>query len=300
MKSLRDIDLNLLVVFHEILRQGSISAAAAALDMSQPAASNALTRLRAHFDDPLFVRTRRGMQPTPVATRLARPIGDALAVLQNGLTPREDFDPAGSPRTFTLAMTDVAELHFMPSLATHCATVAPHVRLATVRASGSRLLTGLEAGHIDLAIGAHDDIPDGFFQQRLFWQDCVTLHRADHPFARAAPDLDAFRAADHLLITEAASPYDQIRQRLERAGLRGARVHVPSLLTAPMIVARTDLVATVPRRLAEQLAPPLGLGFITPPVRLPRLVTSTFWHRRFHQDAGHRWLRAAISAMFSN
>jgi DNA-binding transcriptional LysR family regulator len=300
MKSLRDLDLNLLVVFHEILRARRISSAAQALGMSQPAVSNALARLRQTFDDALFVRTTAGMQPTPLAEQLAEPVAAALGLLQAGLAPREHFDPAASTRHFTIAMTDVAEIHFMPGLVRHCIEHAPQVRIAMVRAAGATLAAGLEAGRIDLAVGAYDDISASHFQQRLFRQDCVTLHRRGHAFDDGPVDLAAFRAARHLLVTETTSPYDQIRQALERAGIRGeASMQVPSLLSAPLIVADSDLVATVPRRLAERMAPSLGLAFVKPPIRLPLLHTNSFWHRRFHQDPGNRWLRGLISTMFS-
>lgn len=300
MKSLRDLDLNLLVVFHEILRARRISSAALALGMSQPAVSNALARLRQTFDDALFVRTTSGMQPTPLAEQLAEPVAAALALLQTGLAPREHFDPAASTRRFTIAMTDVAEIHFMPGLVRRCATDAPQVRIAAVRASGADLLAGLAAGRIDLAVGAYDDISRSYFQQRLFQQECVTIHRRGHAFEEGPVSLDRFRTARHLVVSEAASPYDQIRQALERAGIRGeSAMQVPSLLSAPLIVADSDLVATVPRRLAERVAPALSLGFIKPPIRLPLLHTNSFWHRRFHQDPGNQWLRSLISSMFS-
>ncbi|QEI08379.1 LysR family transcriptional regulator [Pigmentiphaga aceris] len=300
MKSLRDLDLNLLVVFHEILRARQISAAAQALGMSQPAVSNALARLRQSFDDALFVRTTAGMQPTPLAEQLAEPVAAALALLQTGLSPREHFDPAASTRTFTIAMTDVADIHFMPALVRHCADAAPQVHIAVVRASGTELSSGLESGRIDLAVGAYDDMSSSHFQQRLFQQDCVTIHRQGHVFGDGPVNLDTFRAARHLLVTESASPYQQIRQGLERAGIRSdAAMQVPSLLSAPLIVADSDLVATVPRRLAERMSAALGLGFIKPPIRLPLLHTNSFWHRRFHQDPGNRWLRALISSTFS-
>lgn len=300
MKSLRGLDLNLLVVFHEILRARRISSAAQALGMSQPAVSNALARLRHTFDDALFVRTTAGMQPTPLAEQLAEPVAAALALLQTGLAPRDKFDPAASTRAFTIAMTDVAEIHFMPGLVQHCARDAPQVRIAVVRAYGPDLLASMEAGRIDLAVGAYDDISSSYFQQRLFQQDCVTLYRRGHAFDDGPMDLEKFRAARHLLVTEAASPYDQVRQGLERAGIRGdSLMQVSSLLSAPLIVADSDMVATVPRRLAERMAPALGLSFLRPPIRLPLLHTNSFWHRRFHQDPGNQWLRALISSMFS-
>ncbi|MBW8897479.1 MAG: LysR family transcriptional regulator, partial [Massilia sp.] len=148
------IDLNLLSVFQEVYRERQISAAARRLGLTQSAVSNALARLRRTFGDELFVRTAHGMQPTPLAQQMAEPIGAAMAQVALALSQRSRFDPATSSRRFTLAMTDVGEVYFMPVLIERCRACAPNVEIASIRANGLTLKDDMETGRVDLAIGA--------------------------------------------------------------------------------------------------------------------------------------------------
>ena len=293
MLNLRDVDLNLLVVFQEILREKRISVAADRLGLSQPAVSNALARLRQTFDDELFVRTPRGMMPTALAEQLAEPVATALDTLH--------FEAASSTRTFTIAMSDVGEVYFMPVLAQLCAEQAPGVRIDTLRAGGFDMKAEMEAGAIDMAIGAFDDLSgESVFQRRLFQQDYVTMFRRGHPLGAGELTLERFRTTSHLVVASSASPYNAIGPLLDKAGItQSARFSVPHFVAVPYIVSTTDLVVTVPRKLAERAAPPFGLEFVTPPLKLPALQTNVFWHRRFHQDAGNQWLRNLVAQRFA-
>jgi DNA-binding transcriptional LysR family regulator len=275
MLNLRDVDLNLLVVFQEILREKRISAVAERLGLSQPAVSNALARLRQTFDDELFVRTPRGMMPTALAEQLAEPVAMALDTLQRALGQRTHFDAASSTRSFTIAMSDVGEVYFMPVLAQLCAEQAPGVRI--------------------------DDLSgESVFQRRLFQQDYVTMFRRGHVLGEGELTLERFRAASHLVVASSASPYNAIGPLLDKAGItQSARFSVPHFVAVPYIVSTTDLVVTVPRKLAERAAPPFGLQFVAPPLKLPALQTNVFWHRRFHQDAGNQWLRNLVAQRFA-
>lgn len=296
----RDMDLNLLVVFQEVYTARQISAAARRLELSQSAVSNALARLRRTFGDELFVRTAAGMQPTPLAEHLAGPIAAALASVSLALRRPAPFDPATSTRQFTLAMSDVAELHFMPPLIAHCRQAAPGVRLATVRPLAAELKGDMEAGRIDLAIGAFDDPSTALFKRRLFRQHHVTIFRQGHPLGQGALTLQRFLAAQHVLVAALESPYDRINALLEKAGVRQHnRYRVPHFTAVPYIVASSDLVATVPHKLAERAAAPFQLAHVRPPLRLPMLQTNMFWHRRYHDDDGNGWLRGLIAGLFA-
>nr|CUV24763.1 HTH-type transcriptional activator NagR [Ralstonia solanacearum]CUV36708.1 HTH-type transcriptional activator NagR [Ralstonia solanacearum]CUV42148.1 HTH-type transcriptional activator NagR [Ralstonia solanacearum]CUV60410.1 HTH-type transcriptional activator NagR [Ralstonia solanacearum] len=305
MLNLRDVDLNLLVVFQEILREKRIATVAQRLGLSQPAVSNALARLRQTFDDELFVRTPRGMMPTARAEQLAEPVAMALDMLQRAFGQRTHFEAATSTRTFTIAMSDVGEVYFMPVLAQLCTEQAPGVRIDTLRAGAFDMKVGMESGAIDLAIGAFDDLSgESVFQRRLFQQDYVTMFRRGHPLEPAAQagrlTLERFRAASHLVVASSASPYNAIGPLLDKAGIsQSARFSVPHFVAVPYIVSTTDLVVTVPRKLAERAAPPFGLQFVPPPLKLPALQTNVFWHRRFHQDAGNQWLRNLVARHFA-
>jgi len=297
---LRELDLNLLLVFREVFRERQISGAAKRLRLTQSAVSNALARLRRAVGDELFVRTADGMQPTPYAEQMAEPVAAALASLELALRPEQPFDPATSRRRFTVAMTDVGETYFMPKLVEHCVALAPQVTVASVRAGMVDLRAELEAGRVDMAIGAFGDMPASFYQRRLFRQAYVSLLRRGHPLGEGALTLERLAAARHLVVTAMESPYDAIRTALEAAGIpAAASFSVPHFAAVPYIVGSTDLVATVPRKLAERAAGPFGLQYAASPLPLPELQTNMFWHRRYHQDEGNRWLRALVAGLFA-
>jgi DNA-binding transcriptional LysR family regulator len=296
----RHIDLNLLVVFNEIFQEQQISSVAKRLNLSQPAVSNALARLRRTFDDQLFVRTKDGMQPTPLAEQLAEPIRSALNGLTQAMNVQEKFDAATSTRQFSLALTDVAELYFMPRLIQHCAELAPQVKIRTERTNSLDLMSDMGAGRIDIAIGAFKEMSDALFQRRLFKQHYVVMMRANHPLAAETLNQKKYLSAQHLIVDSSESPYDRINHDLDKAGvLSKAKFSVPHFTAVPYIIANSDLLVTVPQKLAESAALPFQLAFQASPLRLPELQTNIFWHRRFNQDQGNQWLRNLIVELFS-
>lgn len=296
----KDIDLNLLVVFQEVFQDRQISSVARRLNLSQPAVSNALARLRRTFGDALFVRTAQGMQPTPFAQQLAEPVASALLHVSKALNRQETFSAAASERHFTIAMTDVGEVYFMPVLIEHCSRLAPGVQISTVRAGAIDLKTEMESGRVDLAIGAFDNVSSALYQRRLFRQNYVSMFRKGHPLSDRKVTIKEFLAAQHLVVSSLESPYDRINQNLEKAGIRpNTHFRVPHFTAVPYIVSTTDLVVTVPHKLAESAAQPFNLQYIRPPLRLPSLQTNIFWHRRFNQDEGNQWLRGFISEHFA-
>lgn len=287
-------------MFQEVYQARQISAAARKLGLTQSAVSNALARLRRTFGDELFVRTAHGMQPTPLAQQMAEPIGAALAQIGLALSQRSRFDAATSSRRFTLAMTDVGEVYFMPVLIERCRVLAPQVEIASVRANALTLKDEMETGRVDLAIGAFEDVSEALYQRQLFRQAFVSMFRKDHPLARGTVDLARFVAAQHLLVDAAQSPYDRINALLEKAGVTAhTRFRVPHFTAVPYIVSTSELVVTVPQKLAESAAKPFGLKWIAPPLTLPTLQTNVFWHRRFNHDPGNQWLRGLIGDVFA-
>lgn len=294
------IDLNLLSVFQEVYRERQISGAARRLGLTQSAVSNALARLRRAFGDELFVRTAHGMQPTPLAQQMAEPIGAAMAQVALALSQRSRFEPATSTRRFTLAMTDVGEVYFMPVLIERCRALAPGVEIASVRANAATLKDGMETGRVDLAVGAFEDVSEALYQRQLFRQRFVSMFRKGHPLDTGKVDLARFVAATHLIVDAAQSPYDRINVLLEKAGVgESSRFRVPHFTAVPYIVSTSELVVTVPQKLAESAAKPFGLKWIEPPLALPTLQTNVFWHRRFNHDPGNQWLRGLIADVFA-
>jgi DNA-binding transcriptional LysR family regulator len=297
---LRDVDLNLLLVFREIFRERQISAAAKNLRLTQSGVSNALARLRRSMGDELFVRTIEGMQPTPYAEQMAEPVSAALANLEQALTSGRAFDPASSSRRFTIAMTDVGESYFMSRLVKRCVELAPHVTITTVRAGTIDVRVEMEAGRVDMAIGAFNDVQTTLYQRRLFQQPYVSLLRVGHPLAEDSLTLKRFSQARHLVVSAMESPYDAIRAALDEIGIpTETSFSVPQFSAVPYIVSTSDLVATVPQKLAERVACPFQLQYLASPLVLPVLQTNMFWHRRYNQDKGNRWLRSLVADMFA-
>lgn len=189
----------------------------------------------------------------------------------------------------------------MPVLVELLGQRAPGVQVSTVRASTIDLKQEMEAGRVDLAIGAFETVSTALYQRRLFQQPYVSMFRKGHSLGEGTPTLKRFLAARHLIVSSLESPYDRINQMLDKAGVRAAtQFQVPHFTAVPYIVASTDLVVTVPHKLAERAVVPFDLAFIKPPLRLPSLQTNMFWHRRFHQDAGNLWLRGVIAAKFGD
>lgn len=298
---LKDIDLNLLVVLHQLQRQRSVSAVAATLGLSQPAVSNALRRLRGRLGDPLFLRTPLGMAPTPLALRLAGPVDEALALLHGALNAPDQFQAAASPRNFCLAMSDIGEIHFLPRLLEVLAMQAPQATLSSLRLGADALKQGMEAGQVDLALGLLPQLQAGFHQRRLFSQRYVCLLRAGHPLARKRSlSLADFSAAEHVQVVAAGTGHGQVDALIARSGIsRRVRLQVPHFVAVGHILAATDLIASVPARFAEACAAPFGLVQRPHPVALPGFAVHLFWHARVHRDAANQWLRALVVQTFA-
>lgn len=297
---LRKIDLNLLVVFNHLIQERSVSAAADRLGLTQPAVSNALRRLRLLLNDELFLRTSRGMDPTPYALELAEPIAGALDAIQSSLTRQTVFDPATSVRKFTLCMTDLGEIELLPRLMDLLEEIAPGVTLSTVRRNPENLRDEMEAGHVDLAIGLLPQLKSGYFQQRLFMQNYVCLFRQGHVLDKKRISEKEFYAADHVVVVSAGTGHAKADDIIEnRSHVRRVRLLVPHFVAVGPILSRTDMIATVPERYAKHCLKPFGLTYVPHPVALPQIDINLFWHAKFHKEAGNQWLRQVIFNLFS-
>ncbi|MDN0077035.1 LysR family transcriptional regulator [Crenobacter sp. SG2303] len=298
---LNEIDLNLLNVFNELLKCGSVSATARALGVSQPGVSNALNRLRTLLGDELFLRTSRGMEPTPYAEMLAEPIAFALSTIHSTINQRATFDAATSQRNFTVAMTDIGEIYFLPVLIKLLAEIAPQVTLSTVRNNAVNLRDEMEAGRVDLAIGLLPDLKTGFFQRRLFDQKYVCLFRKEHPFEQQGITQDTFTEADHVVIVSAGTGHGQVDELLEQAGVhRKVKLRVPHFVAVGHILQASDMIAVVPERFAERTLAPFDLVYVPCPVKLPAISINILWHAKNHREPGNQWLRTLISDAFSD
>ncbi|HEY8242077.1 MAG TPA: LysR family transcriptional regulator [Casimicrobiaceae bacterium] len=297
---LRDVDLNLLVVFDQLLVHRRMNAVAQALGVTQPAVSNALARLRRLLGDELFLRTSSGMEPTAFAQRLAEPVGAALGALHSALNQQATFDPGTSARTFVLAMTDIGEIYFMPPLMRTLARIAPGVSISTVRNAAATLKEDLETGRVDLALGLLPDLKAGFFQRRLFRHRYVCMFRRGHPLAKGRVTMAEFCAADHVVVVAAGTGHNRVDTLLDDAGVhRRIRLRVPHFVAVGHILAETDMIATVPERFARRVAEPFGLSFAPHPAKLPEIQINAFWHARLHRDPANQWLRTLVVDTFA-
>lgn len=299
---LTDIDLNLLLVFRQLILDQGVSRAADSLGLSQPAVSNALRRLRNLLGDELFLRTPRGMAPTPYAQSLAAPVALALDALQRALNVRASFDPASSERSYTLAMTDVGEIYFLPVLMQALAREAPSVRLQCVPVADTALSENMANGRVDLALGWLPPVQAGFLQQALFRQPYVALMREQHPLAaRDRIGAALYGQATHVRVVSAGSGHGQVDSALERLGVvRRVALTVPHYVALGQVLASDDLVATVPERFAERACLPFGLVARPIALKLPISTICQLWHAHQHRDPGHQWLRSFIQRLFGS
>ncbi|WP_321888463.1 LysR family transcriptional regulator [Paraburkholderia bannensis] len=298
---LGDIDLNLLLLFQRLMQERRVASVAEQMNMSQPGVSNALAKLRRKLGDPLFVRAPGGVVPTPYALRLAEPVSQALATLHAALNPVTGFDPLRASRTITIGMTDIGEVVFLPALVERLSREAPGVALNTVRNTSVNLGNDMADGRVDLAIGLLPQLKGGFYQRRLFDQRYVCLYRQGHALEQEPMTLAAWREAEHLVVVSAGTGHGQVDDWLKRRGVRRqVRLSVPHFMSVGYILQRTDLIATVPERLALQLAPLFSLSMCALPVALPAAPIHLLWHARVQQDDGNRWLRSVVIDLFAD
>ncbi len=295
-----DLDLNLLRAFDAIATEGSVTAAGERIGLSQPAMSNALARLRTLFGDPLFVRTPRGMRPTPFAQQLASPVREALRLIQTALQQHAGFDPRSSANTFRFHMSDIGEMVFLPGLLERIKHDAPGVKIEVVRIPIKDVHTALEAGELDLAVGFLPGLITGMRQQPLFREHYVCMLRAGHPLKGARISAKQFRAAAHVLVSYAGTGHQVIEETFVEEGLSARiAVRVPHFLVVPMILARTDLIVTVPSRVAAVFAQLGNFNVLKLPLPMPSFEVRMHWHQRFHQDPANRWLRQVMTELYA-
>lgn len=292
-------DLRLLQVFDAIHKTRSVSRAADLLELGQPAVSITLGKLRDHFSDPLFVRTSKGMEPTPLADELVQPIRSALDALDAALGHRSTFDPAASERSFRVCMTDITHLVLLPRLWGELRASAPGIRIEIAPLDDD---TGrrLESGEADLAVGFIPGLEAGFYQQALFRQHYVCLASADHPRIHGGLTREQFEAEDHAVFGTSGTGHQIIEQEMARQGIKRRIVlDIPNFLGAAFAVEHTDLLMIVPRRLGELLRGRGDFSVLPVPFPLPEYTIKQHWHARFHHDPGNRWLRGLIAELMS-
>ena len=299
MADLATLDLNLLRVFDAVARERHVTRAAQRLNLSQPAVSNALNRLRQALGDELFLRRPGGVEPTELALALAAPVAEVLDRLRETLSVHAPFDPATAERVFPIAMSEYAEFVLAPPLLELLAREAPRCLLAIRHADRTNAEGLLERGEAQLAVAVLPEPPALYTRVRMLPEAFLTVMRGSHPLAEGELTMARFASVPHLLHSPNGSRDGALDRPMAEAGHpRRLGAVVAHLGAVPAILQRTEMIITLSARLAHALARLDGALVVrTPPVETHHTRLSLVFHRRFEADPGHAWLRRRIIAL---
>lgn len=296
------IDLNLLAAFDALMNERNVTRAATQVGVSQPAMSAALSRLRKLFGDPLFLRSADGLLPTPRARELAEPVSQALRQLEATLVRKPDFVPSEAKLTVNLGLSDYPAFVLLPALLEALAERAPGISV-NVHAFNDRdhAVDLLDAGAIDAAIGVPPTHSEGRILTRPVLRDeFVTIIGSRHPAARRGMDMKTYLSLRHALASPEGQRHGLVDQALAQQGhQRTLALTLPQMFVLPAVVARTDMTATVMKRVALNSPAGRKLALFPPPVALPEIVFHLIWHRRSDGHPAQQWLRKLIESVAS-
>ena len=292
---LTNFDFRLLAVIKELHRTRSVSQVAERLELTQSAISMSLAKLRRYFDDPLFVRTSQGMEPTPRAVQIIRILGQAENLLLTAFDHSVLFCPQTSDRVFRIQSTDAAQVILAPKLMCHLREAAPSVRIE-LRRIGLDTPKLLESGELDLAIGFMPPMGAGFCHQRLFNERFVCATRSGHPRIGETLTLEEFETENHLAVTTMGTGHGVLERILELKKIhRRVALEVPSFLGIASILEANDYLVILPEQLAQHL---ISVKVLPLPFDMPAYPVMQHWHERYSQDASSRWLRNVMASLF--
>jgi DNA-binding transcriptional LysR family regulator len=296
--ALKNLDLKLIGIIGDLCTSRSVSATAANLDIRQSTVSMALARLRKHFDDPLFVRTSAGMEPTPRGIELIEVFRSAEFYMRKALESQEIFDPTRSTRSFKLCSTDLAQLTILPALLKRLKLISPSVTVTLCPISDGTPAR-LESGDVDLAIGFVQPKGTGFCSQRLFQDRFVCVFGSGHPRIGKDLSIDQFEAEAHIAIASNGTDHSVLDDTLKENGIRRQiGLRVPGFLGLGPILTNTDLIAILPEQLGTYLARSGRIRLAELPVYIPPYSIYQVWHERVTHDAASRWFRKVIAGLF--
>jgi DNA-binding transcriptional LysR family regulator len=295
---IKDIDLNLLRLFDAVFRLRNVSRAAESLELTQPAASHGLTRLRVLIHDPLFMRTAGGVNPTPKAIRLAEGVRSALNTIEQALNESATFEPLQSRKVFRIHMSDIGESRFLPELMVALRERAPGVRVETRPLPRDRVTESLDNGQVDFAFGFLPLVKETR-RTELLEDRYVVLLRQGHPLTRKRRTgkalLTAMRELEFVVV-RAHSDTLRIMQQLHLEDR--VRLVTEHFMVLPSIVKATDLAAVMPRNIARGFEG--GYAIVEPDFPQRDFTVSLHWSRRFEADPGNRWFRALVEELFAS
>jgi DNA-binding transcriptional LysR family regulator len=296
-------DTKVLRLLNVLYTTGSVTRAASMLGQSQPTVSIWLSKARAQVGDPLFVRTVKGMQPTPRMDGLIQTVREVLNAFDKLAQTHTPFDAASSQREFRIYMTDASHITLLPHLFSHVRKVAPGVRLSAA-AIGVEMAAALQNGEADLAIGFITSLEAGFYQQSLYEQDWVCLCDSRHPeWSRKNNPCEVitkkqYANANHVNIASGTGANLLDKAMKMSATPRKIQLELPGFLGLSGILSSTDLLATLPRQIGETLAKAANLQILNCPVAIPSFTVKQHWHSRYHEDGANKWLRGVVAELF--
>jgi DNA-binding transcriptional LysR family regulator len=292
---LASIDINLIVALDALLREGNVTAAGRRIGLSQPATSQALARLREVVGNPLLVRDGRAMRLTAFAERIAPRVRRLVGEIEATLLGHIDFTPKTATRRFRIATNDYCGAVFMPKALARIRGAAPGVELELHAYRGHPSPEELARGELDLGIGVFLHLEPGIESRVLFQDRFVCLVRRGHPHVRGAMTLDRFVELDHLLVSAPDYGPGVVDAALAHRGLRRhVAARIPYFLVAPALVACTDLVLTLPERMARHAAKHHRLRVLATPIQLAPFAVQMIWHHSVNDDRASQWLRSEI------
>ena len=290
------VGLRMLRVFCDVCETRSVSKAADRNALSQSAASYLLTQIREQIGDPLFTRSRDGMIATPFATELYHKIKPLLEKLDQALSSVLEFDPSVSNRNFRLAMSDIGEMQFIPELLRATHRDAPNITIETCVLSIEALSDALRTGHIDFVIGYLPELGDKMSSDLLFTEKYVCLYSPENSYLRDGVDLEGYLSSPHVEVVSFHSNHNILDALSEtRFADRKIGLRVAHFATVPLTIAHTDMVVTVPARIARSFAKYHQLISSELPFEVPSIEVRMFWCDVFAGDPGHAWMREKIA-----
>ncbi|WP_334190522.1 LysR family transcriptional regulator [Noviherbaspirillum sp.] len=295
------IDLNLFTVFEAIYTEGSVTRASQKLNLTQPAISHALGRLRTMFNDPLFIRQGHTMVSTPLARSMIEPVRRSLRGLEVTLNGLDRFDPATTPKQFKLALRDVLEATILPPLIQRVSSSAPLVDLAASQVDRRDLESELAAGTLDGAIDVLLPLSSDILHTRIDQDSTVVVARRGHPAINGTLDLSTYLKQDHILASSRRKGLGLEDFELSRFGVeRRIRLRCQHYFAACRVVSQTDLILTMPGRYARIANQQFDNQILPFPLEVPAFDVFLYWHANVDNDPANRWLREQIMQSFAN
>ncbi|WP_420390740.1 LysR family transcriptional regulator [Marinobacter sp.] len=295
--ALNRLDLNLLHVFDTIYREGSLTRAARALHLTQPAVSHSLSRLREHFDDPLFSRQGNQMVPTPLARRFLESMRPGLTQIQSAVNQFHAFDPANQRKTYSLALRDILESTFLPKLMGRLESY-PELEIISQRVPRRDMETQLAAGKLDFAVDVLLPVSNQTGHELLRHDRLVVLARKGHPLTSGGLTLDKYLEAKHVLVSSRSEGPGIEDFELSRFGVqRNIRLRCQHYYAACRVAEGTDLLLTMPENYARIIAERADIDILTTPADLPGIDVHLYWHKAYEREPALIWFREQLASI---